>query len=94
MRIALSFLHMIPFLVGGYLAMALLLAVAVSKPGDSLINLAIDGVIGLFWPVAIVLAVISSAWLRLRPRPTRAFYRTRAPYSKRRGVVVYQTIQP
>jgi len=92
MRIALSFLHMIPFLVGGYLAMALLLAVAVSKPGDSLINLLIDGIIGLFWPVAIVLAVTSSAWLRLRSRPTRAFYRTR--YSKRRGVVVYQTIQP
>ena len=83
---------MIPFLIGGYVAMALLLAVAVSKPGDNLLSLAIDGVIGLFWPVAIVLAVTSSAWLRLRPRPTRAFYRTR--YSKRRGVVVYQTIQP
>jgi hypothetical protein len=94
MRPALFFDMIIPLLAGGYLAIGVLLAVAVSQPGDSSLSLLIDGVIGLFWPIAIVLAVASSAWLRLRrdAGPVRAFYRTRR--TRRRGITVYQAIRP
>jgi len=71
------FPSMIPLAAGGYIAMAVLTALAVSDPADNITGLLIDGAIGLTWPFSILFAVVSAAWLRIRGRRAKAFYRTR-----------------
>lgn len=82
---------MIPLAAGGYIAMAVLTALAVSDPADTLVGLLIDGAIGLLWPFSLAMAVISSAWLRIRGQDAKAFYRTRRNPRRARAILVQQT---
>ena len=82
---------LMPLAAGGYIAMAVLTALAVSDPADTFAGLLIDGALGLLWPFSLTTAVVTSAWLRIRGRHAKAFYRTRRNPRRVRTIAVQQT---